>query len=97
MILHALNDYYQRRQRSPDPQDRLPAFGLEEKEIPFVIEIDANGQLVNLVDTRSIVGKKKNRSAFFGAARRKKNIGRSRKPAVGHRRICTWRRYQGQA
>ncbi|MFM9971686.1 MAG: type I-C CRISPR-associated protein Cas8c/Csd1 [Burkholderiales bacterium] len=59
MILHALNDYYQRRQRSPDPQDRLPALGFEEKEIPFVIEIDAYGQLINVADTRTIVGKKK--------------------------------------
>ena len=59
MILQALNDYYLRCQRSPDPQDRLPAFGLEEKEIPFVIEIDAAGRLVNLADTRRIEGKKK--------------------------------------
>ena len=33
MILQALNDYYVRRQRSSDPRDRLPAFGLEEKEM----------------------------------------------------------------
>lgn len=59
MILQALNDYYQRRQRSSNPQDRLPAFGLEEKEIPFVIEIDAKGLLVNLADTRTTIGKKK--------------------------------------
>lgn len=59
MILQALNDYYQRRQRSSNPQDRLPAFGLEEKEIPFVIEIDAEGRLVNLADTRTVEGKKK--------------------------------------
>lgn len=59
MILQALNDYYQRRQHSPNPQDRLPAFGLEEKEIPFVIEIDTEGRLVNLADTRTADGKKK--------------------------------------
>lgn len=59
MILHALHTYYRRCQRSPDPQDRLPAFGLEEKEIPFVIEIDAEGRLVNLADTRTAEGKKK--------------------------------------
>ena len=59
MILQALNDYYLRRQRAPDPKDRLPAFGLEEKEIPFVIEIDAGGMLVNLIDTRTTEGKKK--------------------------------------
>ena len=59
MILQALNDYYQRCQRSPNPQDRLPAFGLEEKEIPFIIEIDTEGRLVNLADTRTLEGKKK--------------------------------------
>lgn len=75
MILHALNDYYQRRQRSPDPQDRLPAFGLEEKEIPFVIEIDANGQLVNLVDTRTIIGKKKIEQRFLVPQGVKKTSG----------------------
>lgn len=75
MILQALNDYYQRRQRSPDPQDRLPAFGLEEKEIPFVIEIDTNGQLVNLVDTRTIVGKKKIGQRFLVPQGVKKTSG----------------------
>ncbi|OGB26806.1 MAG: type I-C CRISPR-associated protein Cas8c/Csd1 [Burkholderiales bacterium RIFCSPLOWO2_02_FULL_57_36] len=65
MILQALNDYYIRRQRSSDPRDRLPAFGLEEKEIPFVIEIDAEGRLVNLADTRTIEGKKKVGQGFL--------------------------------
>jgi CRISPR-associated protein Csd1 len=59
MILQALHDYYQRKQRSDDPRDRLPAFGLEEKEIPFVIEIDADGNFIHLSDTRSGEGKKK--------------------------------------
>jgi hypothetical protein len=39
MILQALNDYYRRKAADPDPRQRLPAFGLEEKEIPFIIEI----------------------------------------------------------
>ncbi|MGA7983318.1 MAG: type I-C CRISPR-associated protein Cas8c/Csd1 [Chromatiaceae bacterium] len=59
MILQALNDYYRRKQAEPDAQDRLPAFGLEEKEIPFVIEVDADGRLLHLADTRSGQGKKK--------------------------------------
>lgn len=59
MILHALNDYYRRKQADPDPAGHLPAFGLEEKEIPFILEIDAAGRLVNLADTRSGEGKKK--------------------------------------
>lgn len=58
MILHALNAYYRRKQAEPDPRNRLPAYGLEEKEIPFIIEIDTDGRLVNLTDTRALQGKK---------------------------------------
>ena len=75
MILQALNDYYQRRQRSPNLQDRLPAFGLEEKEIHFVIEIDGEGWLVNLVDTRSTEGKKKIGQRFLVPQGVKKTSG----------------------
>ena len=75
MILQALNDYYQRRQRSPNPQDRLPAFGLEEKEIPFVIEIDAEGRLINLADTRTLEGKKKIGQRFLVPQGMKKTSG----------------------
>ena len=59
MILQALYDYYQRKCASADPAERLPAYGLEEKEIPFVLEITADGELVQLRDTRSQDGKKK--------------------------------------
>ena len=75
MILQALNDYYQRRQRSQSPKDRLPAFGLEEKEIPFVIEIDAEGRLVNLVDTRTLEGKRKIGQRFLVPQGVKKTSG----------------------
>ena len=50
MILQALYDYYQRKCAAPNPADRLPAYGLEEKEIPFVLEITTEGELVNLRD-----------------------------------------------
>jgi len=59
MILQALNEYYRRKIDDPDPAKRLPAFGLEQKEIPFVLEITAEGALVQLRDTRELVGKKK--------------------------------------
>ncbi|MBP7394028.1 MAG: type I-C CRISPR-associated protein Cas8c/Csd1 [Zoogloea sp.] len=59
MILQALYDYYQRKCAAADPAERLPAYGLEEKEIPFVLEITADGDLVQLRDTRSQEGKKK--------------------------------------
>jgi CRISPR-associated protein Csd1 len=75
MILQALNDYYQRRQRSTNPQDRLPAFGLEEKEIPFVIEIDTGGRLVNLADTRTTEGNKKIGQRFLVPQGAKKTSG----------------------
>lgn len=75
MILQALNDYYQRRQRSPNPQDRLPAFGLEEKEIPFIIEVDAEGHLVSLADTRTLDGKKKIGQRFLVPQGIKKTSG----------------------
>lgn len=65
MILQALTDYYRRKQADPDPCNRLPAFGLEEKEIPFILEIDPGGRLINLVDTRSENAKKKTGQRFL--------------------------------
>lgn len=59
MILQALTDYYRRKTADPDPARRLPAFGLEEKEIPFVIQIDAAGRwLPPILDKRRKEGKK---------------------------------------
>ena len=75
MILQAINAYYRRKQADPDPKNRLPAFGLEEKEIPFVLEIDAEGQLVNLADTRSGEGKKKIGQRFLVPQGVKKTSG----------------------
>lgn len=59
MILQALNDYYRRKCDDPDPAQRLPMFGLEQKEIPFLLEISAEGELLQLRDTREPSGKKK--------------------------------------
>lgn len=59
MILHALNDYYRRKAADAHPARRLPALGLEEKEIAFILEITREGDLVQLRDTRSQEGKKK--------------------------------------
>ncbi|MEW5837791.1 MAG: type I-C CRISPR-associated protein Cas8c/Csd1 [Pseudomonadota bacterium] len=75
MILQALNAYYRRKQTDPNPKNRLPAFGLEEKEIPFVLEIDVEGRLVNLVDTRSGDGKKKVGQRFLVPQGIKKTSG----------------------
>ena len=76
MILHALADYYRRKQADPDPAQRLPAYGFEEKEIPFILEIDAAGRLVQILDTRSGEGKKKIAQRFLvpQAVKRASNI-----------------------
>lgn len=75
MILQALYDYYQRKQRNPDPARRLPAFGFEDKEIPFVIELDAEGRLLGLKDTRQLDGKKKVGARFLVPQGVKKTSG----------------------
>jgi CRISPR-associated protein Csd1 len=80
MILQALNDYYRRKQADPAPANRLPAFGLEEKEIPFILEIDEAGQLVNLADTRSGDGKKKIGQRFLVPQGIKKTSGVAANP-----------------
>ncbi|MDR0702047.1 MAG: type I-C CRISPR-associated protein Cas8c/Csd1 [Azoarcus sp.] len=59
MILQALHDYYQRKADDPDPGRRLPTFGLEEKEIPFIIELARDGRPLGIVDTRQGEGQKK--------------------------------------
>jgi len=64
MILQALNDYYHRKCDDPDPAQHLPSFGLEQKEIPFLLEITAAGELVQLIDTRTPNGKKKIAQSF---------------------------------
>ncbi|MCZ8092712.1 MAG: type I-C CRISPR-associated protein Cas8c/Csd1 [Acidovorax sp.] len=64
MILHALTDYCRRKCDDPDPAQRLPVFGLEQKEIPFILEINAEGELLQLRDTRELQGKKKVAQVF---------------------------------
>lgn len=59
MILQALYDYYQRKALDPDPARRLPAFGLEDKDIPFIVELTAQGRPLGIIDTRQGEGKKK--------------------------------------
>ena len=75
MILQALADYYRRKQADPDPAERLPAYGFEEKEIPFILEIDDEGRLVQILDTRSGEGKKKTAQRFLVPQAVKKTSG----------------------
>jgi CRISPR-associated protein Csd1 len=75
MILQALDAYYRRKQADPDPAKRLPSFGLEDKEISFVLDIDAAGRLVNIADTRSGEGKNKTGQRFLVPQGVKKTSG----------------------
>ena len=64
MILQSLYDYYRRKMADPDPARRLPAFGLESKEIPFILELTSDGRLAGIKDTRTPQGKKKVATAY---------------------------------
>lgn len=52
MILQALASYYHRK------EEELPPEGFEQKEIPFLITINQEGEFLNLQDTRTPSGKK---------------------------------------
>ena len=75
MILQALSDYYHRKCDDPDPAQRLPEFGLEQKEIPFILELSAEGELLQLRDTREVQGTKKVGRVFKVPAGIKKTSG----------------------
>ena len=75
MILQALHDYYQRKTESADPSRRLPAFGREDKEIPFILELTPDGHLAGIKDTRTGVGKKKSATRFLVPKGVKKTSG----------------------
>ena len=73
MILHALYDYYERK--SKDLDAHMAPAGLEWKEIPFIIEIDAQGNPVQIEDTRDGEGKKKRARSFLVPQGNKKTSG----------------------
>jgi CRISPR-associated protein Csd1 len=75
MILHELVRYYDRKARDPDPAQRLPSFGLEDKEIRFVIEVAQDGQVNQLRDTQRMEGKKKRAQSFLVPQGEKKTSG----------------------
>jgi len=75
VILQALVDYYDRRCASGDPARRLPAFGLEDKLIPFVIELEADGRVRQLRDTRQTDGKRLRAQSFLVPQGEKKTSG----------------------
>ncbi|HNT40077.1 MAG TPA: type I-C CRISPR-associated protein Cas8c/Csd1 [Rubrivivax sp.] len=75
MILQALHAYYERRCADPDPARRLASFGLERKEIGFVLELDATGALKSVVDLRQPLGKRLVGTALLVPQAAKKTSG----------------------
>lgn len=73
MILQTLHDYYGRK--SADPESGLAQPGFEWKEIPFIIEIDARGNPIQIEDTREGDGKKKRARSFLVPQAVKKTSG----------------------
>lgn len=63
MILQSLNKYYERK--AADPESGIAPDGFEYKEIPFVLVIDSEGNLVNIDDTRQIINKKLRAKSFL--------------------------------
>ena len=70
MILRALTQYYQRKAES---DGGVAPEGFENKEIPFIIVIDKQGNFIQLEDTRELKGKKKVGRIFLVP----KGLGRS--------------------
>lgn len=75
MILQALVDYYHRRCASADAGRRLPTYGLEDKAIPFIIELDEDGRVRQLRDTRQPDGKHLRAQTFLVPQGVKKTSG----------------------
>lgn len=75
MILQELVRYYDRKAADPDPVQRLPAPGLEDKDIPFVVELALDGTVVQLRDTRQLQGKKLRGQSFLVPCGEKKTSG----------------------
>lgn len=73
MILQALNDYYQRK--TTEPGSGLAELGFEQKELPFIIEINAHGELLQIEDTREGIGNKKAAQSFIVPQGAKKTSG----------------------
>jgi len=63
MILQALKEYYDRK--AADPDSGIAPEGWESKEIPFIIVLDNEGNLIQIEDTREGEGKKKRAKAFL--------------------------------
>lgn len=63
MILQALQQYYDRK--AVDVDSVLAPFGFEWKELPFIVELNIRGVLIQIEDTREPDGKKKTARRFL--------------------------------
>ena len=61
MILETLRDFYLQQQHALN----LPAYGFEEKQIPFIIVLTSTGTYVTIEDTRQQVGKRQVAQSFL--------------------------------
>ncbi len=73
MIIQALVDYYDRR--AADPDSGIAPNGWEWKALPFVIELDAKGRLVQIADTRHMDGKRAVAQRFLVPHAVKRTVG----------------------
>lgn len=73
MILQALKEYYDRK--AADPDSGIAPEGWELKEIPFIIVLDHDGNLVQIEDTREGDGKKRRAKIFLVPKGVKKTSG----------------------
>lgn len=63
MILQALKAYYDRK--ATDPESDIAPEGFEKKEIPFIVVITADGELVNLKPTREKLSNRITKKSFL--------------------------------
>ncbi len=73
MILQALKEYYDRK--AADPDSGIAPLGWEWKEIPYLIVLDREGNLVNVEDTQEVVGKKTRARSFRVPQSVKRTVG----------------------
>jgi CRISPR-associated protein Csd1 len=73
MILQSLVDYYDRR--TADPNSGIAPYGWERKALPFIIEIDTEGRLVQIADTREADGKRLIAQRFLVPQAAKRSVG----------------------
>lgn len=73
MILQALKEYYDRK--AADPDSDIAPEGWERKEIPFIIVLDNNSNLMRIEDTREGEGKNKRARTFLIPQAVKKTSG----------------------